>query len=144
MPLEIGQLPQRIIDDPSRAFPFPISRCQMTSKSQPQRVIAGERNKIGRFFRNFSDSPESRSPREKEREKLEPTDQPVLPQLVGIIEHVRGSSVLTDGSVITVIPTSLELLCHVNPFVIARPVHRTVLMRCSRAWTCPPARKWNF
>lgn len=30
-----------------------------------------------------------------------------------IIEHVRGSSVLTDGSVITVIPTSLELLCHV-------------------------------
>lgn len=82
-----------------------------------------------------------RSERERERER---ETRQIASVARWIIEHVRGSSVLTDGSVITVIPTSLELLCHVNPFVIARPVHRTVLMRCPRAWTCPLARKWNF
>lgn len=92
----------------------------MTSKSQPQRVIVGEKKKEIKSVAFFEISPILENldhrmcmcVRARERETRADRSAGVTVAR-WIIEHVRGSSVLTDGSVITVIPTSLELLCHV-------------------------------
>lgn len=79
-----------------------------------------------------------RSEREREREKLDRSH----PWLVG----------LSNTSVeVRFWRTALLLLSFRPPssfsatlILSSSRVHRTVLMRCPRAWTCPLARKWNF
>lgn len=91
----------------------------MTSKSRANprvRYRAGRKIKLvdGRVgrFRNFPelrcDSREGR-PGAGDGGKLADRSSGVTVAR-WIIEHVRGTSALTDGSVITVIPASLELL----------------------------------
>ena len=167
MPHEIGQLPPRIIDSPNLSplspsfracvFPFPIRPCQMTSESRvalPLSRLAKKKkkkkNKIGRpTGRSFSKISRALSAGDPRR-RWSPTGWQRVGKLADrssgvtvarwIIEHVRGTFGF-DGRLCYYCHSGLppEASAAVNPFVIARTAHRTVLMRCSALEPVLPA-----